>query len=1393
MKNFTKLLAVATALFAFACTTDTTEDLGVELGGKTTLTLSLDDTTKTYLGEKADNAYPLYWSEGDQISVNGVVSEALTEGGSANATFTFNGVLDYPYCVIYPANSANEVTFPATQEYTAGTFSAGSVPMYGYAESADDAIQIQHLIGVLRFAISGEATLSSIVLEAEEGNLAGTYSVDCTTGALTAVSTSKSVTLTFGEGLALGTEPTPIYVAVPAGTYGAVSATIYATSGEKMVVKFDTTAKPVAAGKVREFGEFKYSGVLSDEVLIDSVDALVKFAANPSKDARVTANLDLTGVEWSSIEGFAHTFDGGNFEIKGLTAPLFGATIGSFKNVKLTDINIVETENPTVGALARIIDIATEDSPVIENCSVAGKLTVNVVNFKPTTGEVSTDAATGGLVGFVRGVTIRNCVSNMEMDIQQICSSTTAVTVISSVGGIVGCLATNNTFDIPGIVEDCESKGAIKYANGAYSTSLKMSPRVAGIVGWASTSTFSRRLTNRGAVTANTQFNSDATNNFGGIVGYAASATIQNSKNYGAISCAGGRYGALHIGGVAGNVGGCAIANCENHGAVSTAKGVKHHDLLCGGVFARHTGYSAPEFSIASDCTNYAPVTVNSDMEGLAADEAFHVGGAVGWSQNNDIRITNDAKGVVTVKSALYNAEVNAYNISIGGCVAYQTQLGASYYTNNAPVNIDCTLTTSEEYTAIEKVRFNAGGSLGFTTTSSKEFSHIVNNGDITAKIVSVGDIRLGGALGQNSGGKLSNIKNTGNVTIKAGSSAGYILDIAGITPCTTGAINESSNTGDITIEDGISSGKHYCCIAGGVSYTTGVLTGITNSGNISVTNMSSGKTFQVAGGVAWSENTLTNITNSGNITVSGGQSGTLSGVVSDDKIANIAGCVAWLQTKKTLDGLTNSGTISVSKLKTNHTIAVSGCHARFNNAENIGGSGKNYKNTGAITIDNETNTSGGCYVGGCLALHMRDGSGSLTSSENDAPITVKAKVSGNTYIGGVVGYIDGSTEKTLTNGKNGDILVELASIASGKIFAVGGVAGRMVDHCVPMTNYGDVTIKGTINTNVYAGGLVAYPNNYNRRNMTNDATITIDAEVTGWCRVGGMCGGGEYAGVYTNCHNSGLIHFTKNAKISGAAYIGGLHGDCSAAGMVINGCSNSANILFEGTSGTSGAEDASLTIGGLIGNCIKLRSVQHDFTNSGNITFSGTHLGGGAIEIGGIFGHNEAPLIGEAFAVYDENGVEISAKDARPSGPIYHECKVTNIGKITCTGAHTDNTYIGGLVGRSVTGFCNGLAFCEIEALNYPNVGMLTGSAYSTEEATAFTNCHAGGQVTVKSYFNEDQDDYVPQTNTLTKDNYRIYIFGSSITNEEAQANKLGYISSVDATPIYSTGAAVE
>ena len=263
MKNLTKIfMAVAVAMFAFACVTDTTEDLGIKVEGQggVELTLSLEES-RTQLGEKVDGIYPLYWSKGDKISVNGVESgEAIiNESNPASATFAVQEAESY--AVAYPA-AANEgqVLFAEKQNHVVegNTFASGVSTMYGYGTDRN-AIQLNHLTGVLKVGIKGEAKLAKAQISTiDRAPIAGAFDLDFATGELTATTASKDVIeYSFGEaGLQLSSEAQYIYVAVPAGQYDELYITLYeqGNSGNIMYATVKAgDSKPLTAGNVREF------------------------------------------------------------------------------------------------------------------------------------------------------------------------------------------------------------------------------------------------------------------------------------------------------------------------------------------------------------------------------------------------------------------------------------------------------------------------------------------------------------------------------------------------------------------------------------------------------------------------------------------------------------------------------------------------------------------------------------------------------------------------------------------------------------------------------------------------------------------------------------------------------------------------------------------------------------------------------------------------------------------------------------------------------------------------------------------------------------------------------------------------------------------------------------
>ena len=865
MKNLAKLFMAVAVLFAgFACTTDATEDLGVAVGGQTTITLSLEEATKTQLGEKADDVYPLYWSEGDQISVNGLASNALTEGGSAKGVFTINGTLTYPYSVVYPATTANQVTFPATQEYVAGTFASGAAPMYGYAESEGGVITLNHLVGALRLAVKGEGTLSKVVVKAESGNLAGTYTVDCATGALTVVegTTSNKVTLTLGEGLVLGAEATPLYIAVPAGDYGIVTVTLYSTDNKQMKLCFDATTKPIAAGAVREFSEITYQGegtgelTFEGDVVITSANQLAQLSAAAEangladvKSVTIGANIDMTGYDWTPIGTpelpFSLTFDGGNYEIKGLNAPLFYYTENAVvKNVNLTDVDIKVTEAFTYDGSARAYSGALAYymyKGELSNCSASGKLEIDMA-FKnaDTTQEATSNYAVNiaAMVGVLRDMTtVTKCTNKVDLTITSLFGPADESKFYAWIGGF--------TSHIPGTsaITECVNYGNIKFVPNQTTTRF----RIGGVFSYGPAIATADKLENYGDIESHASTTS--TQYIGGTMCLPyTTCAITNCKNSGAITVgadvtSGETYVASIV--AAGNKN-MSISNCE---ATNNAEG-KGITVACDCTkfYSGLTGKlpSGGEYTHSiTDCTNSMDLHCTSDFS--ASSSCYPT---LGFTDTE-----GSAKVALTISNfnisgdILFEGAANGY-LYIGAHIGYWRSANTSTYTMKMT---DCTYSGNITVNGSMVNRPTIGGIMGYNSGNYASLTNVHNKGNITIHNTAEGIISsftaIGGIIGYDGQEPpMTNCTHSGNITVTGNYltasdvSAEHRVNVGGIVGWQASYAKIKAgvvNSGDITIgAKGVETTAKAFCVGGIIGAEKGASTTMTdpiNVGNIYV------------------------------------------------------------------------------------------------------------------------------------------------------------------------------------------------------------------------------------------------------------------------------------------------------------------------------------------------------------------------------------------------------------------------------------------------------------------------------------------------------------------------------------------------------------------------------
>ena len=1313
MKNLTKIFVSAALLFAgFACTTDATEDLGVQLGngaGQTEFVLSLEES-RTQLGEKAGELYPLYWSNGDKISVNGVASnEIAINGQSAVATFTVSGTLATPYCIAYPAANAGEVVFADQQLYTEGTIANGASTMYAYNENGGG-VAMKHLTGILKIGVTGNKTLSyAQISTVDRKPIAGAFALNFENGELAATSASKElIGYSFGDGVALSSEPTYIHVAVPAGVYEELYVTLYDNEGGVMYATIKAgDNKPLAAGMVREFSNtLVYASNASVFVIRDkeSLKAFAEEAATLEKDALFVADVDMTGETWTPIEGYAKSILGNGYSIKGLTAPLFGTTSASIKGLHLTDVAIVTNDDPLSAALARTVTATDAVRPEISHCSVSGTLVVENPTFSATAATSGSELTYAGLVARSIGAKIDNCVNNVSITINNLTKPADETVIYGFYAGITAFSIEFTRSDASVVYSDvtnCTNNGAILLQDKSVpDATTTRTAYIGGVVcrsGDANAGAFSGNTNNGpitvtsltynsggramiGGVLARGRHFSEFTNNVncakgkitlgpvtnvyvGGVIGYNNNVAGEflanlwagsNCHNYADITLEAETYNSIHVGGVAGVVQYWDFTNCDNTGNISvkTTAATTKTDFNVGGWAGQYTGDSAdarqprPYY-----LTNSGTVTV--DLHDATMSSTLRVAGLIAYSHAavrnsttyKSAKVTLKGKINQTVKAAVFNDDTSETQVTIGGFGGYFAST-ASY---------DCTAENDLEVN---------------TTWTGTNASFV----------------QIGGLVGRTHN-KLYTSTHTGNVTVN-GDFSTIITNIGG---------------------------------CAGMTYWNN--RDLVNEGNVTITG--SYGLLRVGGTVGAANHGVESHINKGNVTIDATYNGA----------SYIGGCVGYSiydeKKDKPCINSDNYGKISVTGThSTTSDVAVAGvaCYVTTSTGTNT----NLHNHEGADIYVNMTSSNGKIHIGGV----MFKSKALLTNSSNSGNITIEGKVGNTLYIGGVLTAQNGQNRTDLTN--NGKIT--LGCSAKGSCF-VGGICydgqySKVWDNC---HNHGDIEFT---------------------KSFTN----------TGNVRTGGILGKFETAdqyNIFKGCSNSGNISF--HGHSDSYVYLGGLIGHLQSSAIVIiqDGYTNSGNITYTGD--VAGADNVML--GGLIGRAnatssfIRTTSTTTgegdeavttttsttwtgNIVNTGKITLTGLSEGG-FLHAGGFFGSIE-----------------------NANTPFHETAKYYQLGDLEYAGTPgvkegvAGTSRVGGVIASSLAPISNVECYCSISALTANHVGMIVGTP--REGAVVATNCKVGG--TILGEYNIEDEEY--KTTTLDASNYFNHIYSTPIEQSVAEAD---------------------
>jgi len=615
-----------------------------------------------------------------------------------------------------------------------------------------------------------------------------------------------------------------------------------------------------------------------------------------------------------------------------------------------------------------------------------------------------------------------------------------------------------------------------------------------------------------------------------------------------------------------------------------------------------------------------------------------------------------------------------------------------------------------------------AGGLIGFTGTSA---AIAINRSSATGSVAAdtnTATARVGGLIGEQGGGTMSNVSASGDVTatLRSGTNASghYVGGLVGesnassiILATASGNVSGLRDTGGLvgrfqpagtgggSISNSSASGNVSSGNDAGGLVGTAIGTGaITNSSATGTVTSTGSTTASSAGGaVGWYNLSLApvGLSASGNVS-GGGHAGGLVGYYQSNAAlaaGSLVDVVPGGTTKTVTGALFAGGLIGYST----STGAIAGLTAAANvTATTTAGTAGGLIGRSAGPVG--TSSASGAVVGGSDVGGLV---GTAIGAGGFADVSASGSATGSgtsSRTGGLVGYYNNSgallrtsaigavTSANVGGGLIGTFSsaggIQDASTAVTSTVTAGGYAGGLVGDAAGTgtSSITDSTARGAVtssSTSAYVGGLVG-----DFTMAGGMARVTASGDVSGGGRTGGLVGSYGTAGTLVTASSTATA-------VSGNNHVGGLIGYHN--GGAVSGVSAVAAVTGTNTTGAS-------TVGGLIG---RVGGAVSSATASGNVTSNSTS---GAVAGG---------LIGTA----DGTG---AVTDGSASG--------------TVTSASTTTSYVGGLIGYISSGsVVRGTATGDVSGGNYTGglIGYFTnGSGAVIQTADARGDVSGRGDV---------------------------------------------------------------
>ncbi len=794
----------------------------------------------------------------------------------------------------------------------------------------------------------------------------------------------------------------------------------------------------------------------NDKYYIQSADDLRKLSG--SGNVYILKNdIDLAGKSWTPIEGYTGTLLGGGHSIKNLSINASGSNVGFFSTLSgnVFDLTFENAEVKVTGKNENIGILAGQLTGMVDGISVSGTVSApdctyvgGVVGYATFKDIVLSDVSNAADVtgsDYVGGVFGYQYSGNIT--INNFRNSGTITAKNDYAGGIYGyAIAANygysdhafqmnsssNTGDVKGKMNVGGIAGRIRATsqnssvNSLSNKSTIEADAYVGCLAGAFENIVVNDCTNTGSTLIAKKYaidGSDKNAYVGGIAGFGFlfnNCTNDVEINY----TAGGRY----VGGIAGHAscGNNSMTGLTNNASVSGADYVggifgyqysgnlEQTDLkniatikgsgdyiggLIGYATAANYGYSDHSYAL-TDSSNTGDVSgkqyvgglfgyvhatnANSSMTDLSNRSAVEGDAYVGCIAGSIVNIvvnscSNTGSTLKANKYIISDAEKYAY---VGGMAGY------GYLFNNCTNEVEINYTAGGKY---------VGGIAGYISSGNNSMTELSNTASVS------GADFVGGLFGYHYTGNMQAtfFTNSGNIT----GTGGYVGGLAGYTTAANYGysdhsykMTDSSNTGDV-------SGKQYVGGLFGEIYSSSAasnLTGLHNSSHVS------GEVY--VGCIAGAINNLTinDCRNDGSsMTTPNGQY--VGGIAGHIKLSNVS-----------MSSLTNSVDISGAE----YIGGIFGYQYSGNIQET------SFRNSGNITAS-------GNYAGGLIGFATAANFGYSNHTFNMTDSSNTGAVSGNQYVGGLLGHAHASSN-------NSTIMDSISTGAVTGISDTGEIAGLL-------------------------------------------------------------------------------------------------------------------------------------------------------------------------------------------------------------------------------------------------------------------------------------------------------------------------------------------------------------